>query len=80
MPLNRELEVYRQHLHEWSEHEGRFVLIHRQEVVDFYTSYEDALKVGYDKFGLDPFLVKQVNVIERVQFVSRCATLHQLAG
>ncbi|MEX1129231.1 MAG: hypothetical protein WEB50_11745 [Vicinamibacterales bacterium] len=71
MSLQKELETFKKRLPEWPEHEGKFVLIHGEDVIDFYTSYEDALKVGYEKFKLEPFLVKQVHALERIQFVSR---------
>lgn len=71
MALERELETYRAKLPDWTEYEGKFVLIHAADVVDFYSSYDDAIKVGYATFGLEPFLVKQVNRMEPVQFVSR---------
>jgi hypothetical protein len=29
------------------EQQGKFVLIHGDEVVDFYVAYEDAIKAGY---------------------------------
>ncbi|HEY4593891.1 MAG TPA: hypothetical protein VIJ61_15850, partial [Thermoanaerobaculia bacterium] len=53
------------------ENEGRFVLIKGKEVVDIFTSYEDALKVGYEKFGLAPFLVKKIQAVEQAQLISR---------
>jgi hypothetical protein len=71
MALEQELDTYRAKLPDWAEHEGKFVLIRGADVVDFYSSYEDAIKVGYAKFGLEPFLVKQVSRMEPVQFVSR---------
>ena len=72
MALEKELEVFQQKLAEFvAEHVGAFVLIHGEEVVDFYTSYEDAIKAGYSKFGLEPFLVKQVQALEQVHFISR---------
>ena len=71
MALEKELAAYNAHLPEWKEHEGRYVLIQDDAVVDFFTSYEDALKAGYQRFGLQPFLVKQVHAIEQVQFISR---------
>jgi hypothetical protein len=40
--------------------EGKFVVVSGDQVVGAYTSYEDALKVGYEKFGLKPFLVKKI--------------------
>ena len=73
MALEKELAIYAAKLPEWKEHEGKFVLIHGEDVVDFFTSYEDALKAGYANFKLDPFLVKQIQTVQLVQFVSRFA-------
>jgi hypothetical protein len=50
---------------------GKFVLIKGEEVVGVYDSYEDALKFGYEKFGLDPFLVKRIAPAEQVSFFTR---------
>jgi hypothetical protein len=71
MALEKELAVYAAKLPELKEHEGKFVLIHGDAAIDFFAAYEDAIKIGYDKFGLDPFLVKQIQTIEPAQFVSR---------
>lgn len=71
MALETELATYKAKLNEWREHEGKFVLIHGTDVVEFFESYQDAIKVGYDKFKLEPFLVKQIHTVEVVQFVSR---------
>lgn len=71
MALEKELETYKSKLPELKQHEGKFVLIQGDEVVDTYTSYEDAIKEGYKRFGLQPFLVKQIHSIEQVQFISR---------
>jgi hypothetical protein len=74
MALEKELETYRQKLPELTASEGKFVLIHGEDVVGTYTSYEDAVKEGYDQFGPDdPFLVKQIQTIEQVHFISRFA-------
>ena len=74
MALERELATYQKSLEGWSDREGKYVLIHESEAVDFFSSYEDALKVGYGRFGLDPFLVKQVQVNEQTHFISRLYT------
>lgn len=71
MALEKELETYQKHLHEWADKEGQFVLIRDEEIGGFFTSYEDAIKEGYEKYNLTPFLVKQVNSFERVHFISR---------
>jgi hypothetical protein len=74
MALEKELQTYKTKLPELLADEGKFVLIHGDEVVDVFGTYEDAIKAGYAKFGLDAFLVKQVQSIEQVQFISRFVT------
>src|SRR5262245_14888836 len=71
VPLEAELETYKQKLPELKESEGKYVLIQDSNVVDVFSSYDDAIKAGYKQFGLTPFLVKQIQAIEQVQFVSR---------
>ena len=71
MALEQELATYKAKLPEMRDKEGKFVLIHRQDIIDFYGTYEDAVKEGYAKFKLDPFLVKQIHSIEQVHFISR---------
>ncbi len=71
MPLEKELETYKKKLPELKTHEGKFVLIHDEQVVDTFSSYEDAIKEGYSKFKLEPFLVKRISSIEQVQSISR---------
>jgi hypothetical protein len=71
MALEKELETYKNKLPELKDSEGKFVLIHGSELVNTYTSYEDAIKDGYARFKLEPFLVKQIHAIEQVQFISR---------
>jgi hypothetical protein len=74
MALERELETYRNNLPELkADHEGRFALIRGDQVVDVFSSYDDALKAGYEKFGLKPFLVKKIQAVEQALFISRFA-------
>jgi len=73
MALEKELETYKNKLGELKANTGKFVLIHGDNVVDTYTSYEDAIKEGYRQFGLNPFLVMQIQALEQVQFISRFA-------
>ena len=80
MALERELATYRDKLPELKDHEGKFVLIHGDTVVDFYAAYEDAIKAGYEKFKLDPFLVKQVNATEKVLHLTRHVMPHKQAS
>ena len=76
MSLERERSTYREHFPELALHEGRFVLIHGNEIVDTFSSYADALRQGYRQFGLEPFLVKQIQLVEQVQYVTRAITPH----
>lgn len=71
MALEKEIETYEKQLPSLKDQAGRFVLIHGTEVAGVYSSYEDALKDGYEKFKLDPFLVRQIQVVEKVQVITR---------
>lgn len=80
MALETELATYKSKLPELiaGNNERKFVLIHGVDVVDVYGTYEDAIKEGYSKFGLEPFLVKQIQAIEQVHFISRLMLCHTL--
>jgi hypothetical protein len=71
MALEKELATYKEKLPELKEHEGKFVLIHGDRIVDFFAAYEDAIKAGYQQFKLEPFFVRQINAVEKVQHVTR---------
>ncbi len=43
---------------------GKFVLIKDEKIIAVYDTYDDAIKVGIDKFGNTPFLVKQILEVE----------------
>ena len=74
--LEKEIETYNTKLSSWAAREGQFVLIHQDTVVGFYHAYDQALRVGYEQFGIEPFLVKQVMQTERSHFVSRLVAPH----
>lgn len=72
MSLEKELETYRENLGELEQHEGKFVLIHGDDVVDIFDAYSDALRQGYREFGTDdPFLVKRIQRPETAQSITR---------
>lgn len=62
MELEREIETYREILESLlPENLGKFVIIHGKDIIGIMDTYEDALKEGYGKCGLDkPFLVKRI--------------------
>jgi hypothetical protein len=74
MALETELATYKAKLPELEAQAGRFVLIHGNDVVDTFSSYDDALREGYEKFGLEPFLVKRIEAVQHAHFVSRFVT------
>jgi hypothetical protein len=71
MALEKELATYHAALMNLLDREGQFVVVHGEQVDGFWDSYEAALKEGYDRFGLDPFLVKKIQRIEPVHFITR---------
>ena len=63
--LDDELATYEKHREELlGRGKGHFVLIKKDRVVDVFASREDALKRGYEEFGNEPFLVKEIVEIE----------------
>ena len=67
--LARELATYERQSPQWrAEHQGRYALVHG-DLVDCFQTYEDALKIGYERFGLRPFLIKEIQVVEQPRFV-----------
>lgn len=76
MALEKELETYKSKLSQLLSDEGKFVLIHGDTIIDTYGTYEDAVKAGYGQFKLEPFLVKKIQSVEQVQFISRLLPAH----
>lgn len=70
MALEREFDAYKRKLPELVEQEGKFALVHGDDFIDVYSSYDDALKAGYERFSLEPFLVKKISSDETL-FISR---------
>jgi hypothetical protein len=70
LPLGAELDVYEAHLPGWVEREGQHVLIKGEEIVGFFSTRDEALMTGYTRFGIVPFLVKQIAQVEPVYNLS----------
>ena len=51
---------------------GEYALIHGDELIGTFVSKEDAIRVGYEKFGNAPFLVKLITEVEEAFFISAC--------
>ncbi|MGA2268662.1 MAG: hypothetical protein ABSH44_09355 [Bryobacteraceae bacterium] len=78
MALEQELKTYKEKLPELiaNNNEGKFALIHGDRIIDIFGTYEDAIRDGYEKCGLEPFMVKQIQTIEQVHFISRLVPCH----
>lgn len=70
-PLEKELETYNQNLHNLLADEGKYVVISGVEIDGIFESYSDALKMGYEKFGVKPFLVKKISATEKISYFTR---------
>lgn len=51
--------------------EGKYVVIRGTEIAGTWSSYEDALKEGYGRYKLEPFLVKRIEGVETILGFSR---------
>jgi hypothetical protein len=68
--LAEERASYRDRLPELvRKHEGRFVLIKGQNVIGVFSDRSTALQEGYSRFGVVPFLVRQVAASEPVVYL-----------
>ena len=64
-----EKKAYENALPDLLKEEGKFALVKGENVVGVYESYEDALKVGYEKFGLESFFIKRIQQIEEPIYI-----------
>jgi hypothetical protein len=69
--LEKELATYNSRLSEFLSSEGKFVVISGDNVEGVFETYNDALKIGYEKFGLTPFLVKKISASEQISYFTR---------
>lgn len=74
MQLQQEIATYRKKLPELLRHEGKYVLIHGDRVIDTFASYADALRQEYQDFGLRSFMVKRIIRIEPLHLITRLIT------
>ncbi len=74
MPLEIELKTFEKLKPQLLADEGKFAVISGEELLGIYSSYDDALKIGYEKCKLQPFLVKKILGMEPVNFFSRTLT------
>jgi len=59
--LDREGTVFSANAVEWRRTQlGRFVVIHADEIAGFFNSLPEAFAEGTKRYGLEPFLVRQI--------------------
>lgn len=74
MSLEKEKAAYRRLLDDRKlaeKHHGEYVLIHGDDISGYFSSFSDALHEGYQKFGLKPFMVKEVSLVQQIHMVTR---------
>ncbi len=60
-PLQTELEYFQKHKQEYQKlYKGQFVLIKGETFAGAFTTDAEAYQAGLEKFGNEPFLIKQV--------------------
>ena len=72
--LAEEMGTYRDHLPELLQRqERRYVLIKGTDVVGIFDDHSAALSEGYRRFGIVPFLVRQIAASEPVVYLPHVA-------
>lgn len=71
-PLSQAIETFETHRDQLlADSEGKWAVVHGSAVLGVWDTYEDALQAGYATAGLDPFLVKKIEGVEQLQFITR---------
>jgi len=70
-PLAKEMETYQKILPTLMAEEGKYALIYGDALVGVFADYEEALKAGYERAKMSPFLVKRISGTESIAYFSR---------
>lgn len=52
-------------------HDGDFVVIHGDKLVEYFETYAEALTWAYEKYDLQPFFVKRVSSEQNIVHYTR---------
>jgi hypothetical protein len=66
MALEKERETYERKRQELLRDEGKFVVIHGDEIAGVWDTWESALNAGYGQYGLNPFMVQRIEAVDTV--------------
>jgi hypothetical protein len=67
--LEKEIIAYKNNLKTLLQNAGKYAVFSGDEMIGVYETYDEALKAGYEKAKLTPFLVKKITGTELVTFV-----------
>lgn len=68
--LDVELGFFDKNRKKWFKHHaGKFALIKGTTVHDFYDTSNNAYEVGLDLWGLVPFLIKEVQLVDKIEYL-----------
>ena len=68
-PLGLEWATYQANKRELLRYEGQWVVIHGEQILGIRTSYEEALRLGYERAGYVDFLAHQILASEPVHLL-----------
>ncbi|MGA7724629.1 MAG: hypothetical protein WCA95_05070 [Opitutaceae bacterium] len=71
MALEKELQTYKRELTSLLANEGQYAVVSGDNVVGVFATYEDALKIAYEKCGINSFLIKKIQSVEQIQYFTR---------
>ncbi|HLN33027.1 MAG TPA: hypothetical protein VK395_35180 [Gemmataceae bacterium] len=73
MALEAELKTFQNRLPDLLAQAGKYALVHGDEV-SVWASQDEALDAGYERYGLEQFLVKEIAELEVPRYFSRRVT------
>lgn len=76
MALEKEYETYQNKRQELLKDEGKFVVIHGDEIAGVWSTWEEALDAGYGKYGLTPFMVQHIEAVDTIWHLRQYPTCH----
>ncbi len=74
MSIEQEWQTFQRELPRLLEdpaNQGKYVLIHGDAVDSIWPTLDAGLEAGYNRFGLKPFIVQEINANPEPQFFSR---------
>jgi len=70
-PLEKELATFEALKDSLLKDEGKYAVIRGDSLLGVFSSYDDAIQIGYRDCGLEPFLVKKIALFDQINFFSR---------